>query len=91
MKKLSEETGLLPGESSDTIDLDYCGCLGYCSEAPNVAIDDTSIVTATSQKTVMKDIKKGGKSMLGQELSESDAVDSVLQRAIESDILGDLV
>lgn len=84
MKKISTETGLRPGEKNDTVDLDYCGCLGYCSRSPNVEIDDTHIIFDTSPETIMDDIKKGGQDMSGQELSLD------FDKELDNDFLGDL-
>jgi NADH:ubiquinone oxidoreductase subunit E len=60
MKKITKETGLKAGERSATMDLDYTGCLGMCSQAPNVAIGDEHIIMETSPKKIMEDIQKGG-------------------------------
>ena len=60
MKKIEAETGLKAGQKNDTMDLDYSGCLGKCSRAPNVAIDDDYLIMETSPKTIMEDIEKGG-------------------------------
>lgn len=87
MGEIIKQTGLQPGESSDTIDLDYCVCLDYCSFAPNVALNDTHIITGTSVETVMNDITEGGKPMIGENI----IIESSLNKTIENDILGDLV
>ena len=60
MERLSSFFGLNIGEKNDRIDLDYCRCLGFCSEAPNVAVDDT-FVTSTSVNTVVEDIETKAK------------------------------
>ncbi len=60
MEKLSSFFGLNAGEKDDRIDLDYCRCLGFCSEAPNVAVDG-QFVTNTSPSTVIEDIETKAK------------------------------
>jgi NADH:ubiquinone oxidoreductase subunit E len=60
MEKLSSFFGLKSGEKNDRIDLDYCRCLGFCSEAPNVAVDDT-FVTNTNANTVTEDMETKAK------------------------------
>lgn len=74
MREISKQTGLQPGESSDTIDLDYCSCLDHCSESPNVALDDDAIVTGTSSETVMADIARGGKPMIEKNLCKKISI-----------------
>lgn len=69
MEKITEETGLKPGDSNDTIDLDWCGCLGYCSQSPNIEIDETNIIFSTSSETVMQDIDDGGEDMSGDDIT----------------------
>lgn len=65
MKKIWEETGLKPGEKHANMDIDYCGCLGYCARSPNVMIDDKNIVFSAMPETVMKEIAEGGEDMTG--------------------------
>ena len=81
MEKISKETGLKPGEKNDSIDLDFCGCLGYCSKSPNIEIDETNIVFSAEEESVMKEIESGGEDMSGQEIE----VDS--HKSLEDDEL----
>lgn len=60
MERLASFFNLKAGEKNDTIDLDYCRCLGFCSEAPNVAVDNT-FVTNTSPDTVVEDMQTKAK------------------------------
>lgn len=52
--------GLKSVGKNDKVDVDYCRCLGFCSEAPNVAVDDKFIIN-TSPEKIVEDIKLGGK------------------------------
>ncbi|MFH1286858.1 MAG: (2Fe-2S) ferredoxin domain-containing protein [Candidatus Magasanikbacteria bacterium] len=76
LKKIEKETNLKAGESNDTIDLDTCGCLGYCHRSPNVAIDDNNIIYEAGIKTVMEEIESGGEAM---DIQDKD-VDNILQQ-----------
>lgn len=91
VKKISEETGLKPGEHNTDMDLDYCGCLGYCARSPNVLINDDHIIFSTSPETIMKEIEEGGEDMAGRELTldEVAKTDEVLKK-IDEDFLGDI-
>jgi NADH:ubiquinone oxidoreductase subunit E len=60
MEKLSSFFGLKAGEKNDTMHLDYCRCLGFCSEAPNVALDNMFVVN-TSPDTIVEDIQTKAK------------------------------
>lgn len=76
LKKIEEETNLNVGESNDRIDLDTCGCLGYCHRAPNVAIDENNIIHEADVETVMEEIERGGEIMDVQDID----VDNILQQ-----------
>lgn len=91
MKKISEETGLKPGEKNDRMDLDYCGCLGYCARSPNVMIDDKNIVFSASPETVMEEIEEGGEDMTGNItiLDEKAKTDEPLE-GMDRDFLQDI-
>lgn len=65
MEKIQAQTGLNPGENNATLDLDWCGCLGYCSRSPNIAINDSHIIFAVDPDTVMEKIAEGGEDMKG--------------------------
>lgn len=60
MKKISEETGLQPGEENDTMGLDYCGCIGYCQTSPNILINDDHYIFEAEEETVIEHINSGG-------------------------------
>ncbi len=91
MKKISDETGLKPGEKNDTMDLDYCGCLGYCARSPNVLINDKNIIFSTDTEQVMKEIEAGGEDMTGNIiiLDELARTDKPLE-GMDKDFLEDL-
>lgn len=84
MRTISEETGVQPGEKTNTIDLDYCDCLGWCSNAPNIEVDDSRILFDADPNSVMDRIanKASGVPNTGQVID----VDDILN----DDILGDL-
>jgi len=63
MQKISEALQLEPGQTNEQFDLDYCGCLGYCSNSPNVLINQDHIIHDAAVDTVMSEIKKGGKEL----------------------------
>lgn len=63
MEKISTELDLEPGQSNDKFDLDYCGCLGYCSNAPNVLINQDHIVHDSEVETIMEKIEQGGEKL----------------------------
>jgi ferredoxin len=89
MKKIEKEAGLQSGEKNEEMDLDFCGCLGYCSRSPNIEIDDNHIVFSTSVETVMDDLAEGGEDMTGSELS-IETNSEKLEQQLESDFLGDI-
>lgn len=78
MQSISEKTGLEPGQKNENFDLDYCGCLGWCSNSLNVEIDDHKIIFDSNPQTIFDDIQKGkGKDMTG-EIREILDVDNFL-------------
>lgn len=58
-KAIKQAFGLKFRSKNDSIDLDYCNCLGYCSSAPNVGVEDNIIFNA-DPKTIKQDIEDGG-------------------------------
>lgn len=78
MKKIEKETGLKAGKENATMDLDYTGCLGMCSRAPNVGINDTHIIMETAPKTIMEDIEQGGQKIEEQVID----VDSFIEDSL---------
>jgi len=50
----------------EEIDLDYCGCRGFCAHSPVVEIDDDRYVFDSRPETIVEEIKKGGEDMSGQ-------------------------
>lgn len=59
MDGLEEQTGVHAGEHNDRYDLDYCGCLGWCSNSPNVEVDDERILFEVEPSTILARIEKG--------------------------------
>ncbi len=41
-KKVKKLTGLAPGQKSDSIQVEHVECLGFCSSAPNMQVNDTT-------------------------------------------------
>ncbi len=72
MEKISTELDLEPGESNDKYDLDYSGCLGYCSNSPNVLINRGHIVHDSQVETIMEKIKEGGEELEDRVLEIED-------------------
>ncbi len=68
METIEKATGLNPGERNDNIDLDWCGCLGFCGRSPNVAIDDTRYIITADRESVMKKIEEGGEEITKKEI-----------------------
>ncbi len=89
MEEINKKTGLKPGEKNDTMDLDYCGCLGYCAQSPNVEINDTHIILSTSPETVIADIEDGGEDMSGKEIDIEQEEKKVI-KGLEGDFLEDI-
>lgn len=75
MENITKASGLQPGEKNDTIDLDYRGCLGYCSKAPNVEINDTHVIFQADPDKIMEEIEEGGEDMSGRVITLDDALD----------------
>ncbi len=83
MQSITDATGLKPGEKDDTMDLDWCGCLGYCAKSPNVQINDDQYIFTAKPDTIMQDIQQGGVNMVGKELD----IERVYQDLFKDDIL----
>ena len=60
MEALSKDLKVEPGESNETHDLSYCGCIGYCSQSPNVLIGEDHIIFDAEVETVTDKVKQGG-------------------------------
>lgn len=39
-KKVKKLTGVAPGKKSDSIEVEHVPCLGFCSSAPNMQVND---------------------------------------------------
>ncbi len=61
--------------------IDFCGCLGYCEQAPNVSIDEQFVITNAKTSTIVQKINNN-------EMKKMTDVD--LNLASQTDILGDL-
>ena len=85
MDKLQEETGLKPGEKNKEYDIDYCGCLGWCSNSPSIQVDDEKILFEVEEDVMMKRIESG-------ENDPSSIVQGKFTEAqeIKDDFLGDI-
>ena len=70
------------------IDLDYCGCRGFCARSPVVEIDDNNYVFDAKPETIISDIRDGGEDMSGQMFVVDK--DGDFSCKLEGDFLGDL-
>ena len=86
MRVIEEETGVTAGTSSDAVDLNWCGCLGYCAQSPNVLVGEHGYILCANEKTIMEEIDRGGTAMPGDDRTIDEAYDSYLA----NDPLGDL-
>ncbi|PIR74723.1 MAG: hypothetical protein COU35_00950 [Candidatus Magasanikbacteria bacterium CG10_big_fil_rev_8_21_14_0_10_47_10] len=59
MQAVSDATGLKPGEENDQHDLDYSDCLGWCSNSPNVEVDDSRVLFEAEPALIMNRIDRG--------------------------------
>ncbi len=72
----------------EKIDLDYCGCRGFCARSPVVEIDDDHYVFDSKPDTIIDKIKQGGEDMSGQMFDVDREGDFSCK--LEGDFLGDL-
>lgn len=80
MRAVNDFTGLRPGESNKEYDVDYTECLGWCSNAPNVEVDDSRVLFDVDPGTIMERIQKGeGTNSAGQDFD--------LDKLLEDDIV----
>lgn len=49
--------------NQEPIDADTCSCLGFCSYAPTVLVDDERIILEAHHHTIVEDIKNPNKGM----------------------------
>jgi NADH:ubiquinone oxidoreductase subunit E len=83
MRSVSEQTGLEPGHSNKQYDLDWRECTGWCSNAPNVEVDDSRILFDADPGSILDRIDRGGGvSNLGRQLDINDI--------LANDILADI-
>lgn len=83
MAKIAEQTGLKAGQKNADVDLDYCECLGWCSNSPNVEVDDSRVLFEADPKTIMDRINKGeGADNTGRVIN--------IDEIFNNDIVGDL-
>lgn len=58
MKKIEERYQIHAGEKNEEADIGYCGCLGYCGQAPNVQINDSIVIQHAKPNTIIAEIEK---------------------------------
>lgn len=80
MKAIKNGLGLDAGEKNEQYDVDYCGCLGWCSNSPNVELNDDKILMDCEPETVVERINK-------KLVSQKPKFDDEL---IKDDFLGDI-
>jgi len=78
-KAIKKAFGLKFVNKNDKIDLDYCPCVGYCSSAPNVRVDE-NIIFLAKEGTVVELVNIGG-----EEYTKGE-----VELSLEDDFLGDL-
>ncbi len=79
MQTITESTALEPGQKNDVYDVDYCGCLGWCSNSPNVEVDDTRIIMDSEPNTIMHNIDSGkGKNVTSETITIVPITDDFL-------------
>lgn len=81
MEAIKEETGLEEGEQNEEYNLDYCGCLGWCSNSPNVLVGEDLMFHDANPDTIMKKIKAGEGTVVTK-----DQIDVVLEDGFLGDI-----
>lgn len=58
MKEIEKYYHISVGEKNEEADIDYCGCLGYCGQAPNIQINDSMVIQHADPKTIIAEIEK---------------------------------
>ncbi len=67
MQSLCEQTGLQPGQKNTEYDLDWETCFGWCSNSPNVEVDNSRVIMNAEPNTIFERIEKGeGKNVVGE-------------------------
>ncbi len=56
MEQVEKDTGVSAGTANNDYDVDYCGCLGWCSNSPNVQVDDERILFDVAPEDAMRRI-----------------------------------
>ena len=82
MQSIKKGIGLEVGDKTEEYDLDYCGCLGWCSNAPNVEVDNTKIIMDCETDSVVQRIDNGE----GTDMSAAE----ITAVPIKDDFLGDI-
>lgn len=57
MEALAANYQTKPGGQNTNVDLNFCGCLGYCEQAPAVLVDDTILIPNATTDTVAKNVE----------------------------------
>lgn len=81
MEAVERGTGVKAGESNLLYDVDYCGCVGWCSNAPNVEVDDELIIMDSDPQTIMSKIERGDGKL---------SIEEPLDIKVEDNFLGDI-
>ena len=80
MKAIKKGIGLDAGEKNEQYDVDYGGCVGWCSNSPCVEVNDDKILMDCESETVVSRIKK----------KESDKTATFEEIDITDDFLNDI-
>ncbi len=79
MESLCQQTGLQPGQKNSKYDLDWETCFGWCSNAPNIEVDDSRVIMEAEPKTIFERIERGeGKDVAG-EIIDISMIDNFLK------------
>jgi NADH:ubiquinone oxidoreductase subunit E len=57
MEALAENYQTKPGGQNANVDLNFCGCLGYCEQAPAVLVDDTLLIANATMATIVENVE----------------------------------
>jgi NADH:ubiquinone oxidoreductase subunit E len=71
MEALAEHYHTKPGGKHAEVDLNFCECIGYCDNAPNVLIDDTILVSDAKTVNIVEQVEhKQGRDIRKMSLDE---------------------
>jgi NADH:ubiquinone oxidoreductase subunit E len=81
IKDTLQQTYQINSQTAQDVDLDFCGCVGYCELAPCVVVNDQFLIDNVSASTVVDRINSND----GRDLKKLS-----WEEVGKGDILGDL-